>query len=151
MEKKNIFIALLVILNFHGALQCGSGSSEPPKKVIKPVVINYTEIIESTKYLKFLRDFEGVSRVHRFDPEFHVYLKCNGSYNEQMGRVMHGLCSYCVEMQPSKNNVYWRCMDKCFTTLKATNCLRNYEELVLKKAREIEDYVKELSGHRMKF
>lgn len=155
MDQKNIFFALIVILNFHRALQCGSGSSEPPKKVaeikLKPVVVNETEVIESTHYLKFLKDFESASKIHRFDPGFHVYLKCNGSYHEQMGRVMHGLCSYCVEMQPTKNNVYWRCMDKCFTTLKTSNCLRSYEELVMKKVNEIERYVKELSGSRMKF
>ncbi|XP_008552320.1 uncharacterized protein LOC103574613 [Microplitis demolitor] len=134
------FITIVIFFNLHDSHQCSPRQGVPEET-------EDTAIIEDSPYLKYLRDYTKiVSHEQTFNRRWFHYLKCNGTYDKDVGDVLRGLCSYCSTFREDNKSNQWECMNQCYTGVQFGECLHEYRKRSNGQVRFISSFVEKLSG-----
>ncbi|XP_057341059.1 uncharacterized protein LOC130678050 [Microplitis mediator] len=139
--KLFIFIIILCIINLISETDACTPSAPAETE-------NSSAIIERTEYLKFLRDVnKGRNNMRqKFNRIWFRYLDCNGTYDQEIGDVLQGLCNYCAMIVNDYSTIEWDCMNKCYTGIGLSDCSGYYSREIGKTVEYLDGFVEKLSG-----
>ncbi|XP_057337104.1 uncharacterized protein LOC130675427 [Microplitis mediator] len=139
------FITIIIFFNLHDSHQCSSRQGIPEET-------EDSVIIERSPFLKYLRDYTKIiSHEQAFNKRWFHYLKCNGTYDKDVGDVLRGLCSYCSTFKSDNLRHQWDCMNQCYTGLHFGECLHDYRERSDGQVKFVSSFVEKLSGSTPQF